>query len=457
MNPSSRSIQRRRLRPLSTSSAMELWQNLSIGSMSMKKIEERIDLVHRLIKVISANRDQLIETAVKDAGFTLRECRIEVDMNLDNLRSFDEMVTVFSERQPICRPDQEVVLLLPYNGSAWLNTAILSIFLVGNRVRVKFATRGSDISRFTESLYKPIFGNAICFEYTDGRSFLENAMSNPNIPAICLFGSDDHALLYQNSVKKFGKKFIFEGPGKDPFIILPGADVEAAAQELAFSKYIYAGQTCTAPERIYVHESFHDVFVERFVELSRQVKTGDPADPDTQMGPVVSERAIANIKTQLKDALDKGARIVLGGCINGHMVYPTVVLGATQDMLGMREETFGPVSYICSFQNKDEALRLARENRYGLRASVYGDNKAVDFGNKLLGKSYSHPVDEITFGCFGTVGVNQGRSESWVGAFVSKPVGGYGYSGWIWETIDNRFVLKQGPKLLSLETSWEPS
>ncbi|MFH2220185.1 MAG: aldehyde dehydrogenase family protein, partial [Pseudomonadota bacterium] len=336
---------------------------------------------------------------------------------------------------------------------AWLNTAIISIFLVGNRVQVKFATRGSEISRFTESLYKPIFSDAICFEYSDGRSFLENAMSNPNIPAICLFGSDDHALGYQNSVKKFGKKFIFEGPGKDPFLVLPGADLETATKELAFSKYIYAGQTCTAPERVYVHESLHDAFVERFVELSREVKTGDPADPDTQMGPVASARAIANIKAQLKDAVDKGARVVLGGCIDGHMVYPTVVVGATQDMLGVREETFGPVSFISTFKDTDEALRLVRDNRYGLRASVYGDETAADFGNELAGEPYCHPVDAMVFGRFGTVGVNRGRSESWKGAFVSKPVGGYGYSGWIWETIDGKFCLKQGPKLLSLETS----
>jgi betaine-aldehyde dehydrogenase len=416
-------------------------------------LEKRIEQVHLLVERISEQQDQLIEIAVKDAGFTVRECRIEVNMNLDNLKGFDEMVSAFSERQPLCRDEQAVALILPYNGSAWLNTAIISIFLVGNRVRVKFATRGSDISRFTESLYKPIFGDAICFEYADGKSFLENAMSNPDIPAICLFGSDDHALYYQNPVKESGKKFIFEGPGKDPFVVLPGADVEAAAIELCHSKYIYAGQTCTAPERVYVHESLHDAFVERFVELSRQVKIGDPADPDTEMGPVASRRAIENIKAQLKDAVDKGARIALGGRIDGHMVYPTVVVGATQDMLGVREETFGPVSFISAFKDIDQALQLARDNRYGLRASVYGDEAAVNFGNDLLGKSYCHPVDEMVFGMFGTVGVNQGRSESWKRAFVSKPVGGYAYSGWMWETVDDQFILKQGPKLLSLETS----
>ncbi len=422
----------------------------------MEAVEKRIEQVHQLVEAVSAHRDQLIETAVRDAGFTIRECRIEVDMNLDNLKGFDKMVTAFAERQPICRPDQEVALLLPYNGSAWLNTAIVSIFLVGNRVRVKFSTRGSEISRFMESLYRPIFGDAIRFEYANGRNFLKNAIANPNIPAICLFGSDDHALQYETAVKKFKKKFVFEGPGKDPFVVLPGADLESSARELSFSKYIYAGQTCTAPERVYVHESLHDAFVERFVELSRQVKTGDPADPNTEMGPVASERAVANIKAQLKDAVDKGAQVVLGGRIDGHMVYPTVVVNATHDMLGVREETFGPVSYICSFENPDEALGLVRDNRFGLRASVYGDETAVNFGNQLVGKPYCHPVDKITFGRFGTVGINQGRSESWVGAFVNKPVGGYGYSGWIWETVDEKFIIKQGPKLLSLETSREP-
>lgn len=422
----------------------------------MEQIEERLEKVHHLIKAISANRDRLIETAVRDAGFTIRECRIEVDMNLDNLKSFDEMIPIFAERQPVCLPNQEVALLLPYNGSAWLNTAIISIFLVGNRVKVKFATRGSEISRFTESLYKPIFGDTICFEYTNGRQFLKSAISNPDIPAICLFGSDNHALGYQNSVKNFGKRFIFEGPGKDPFIVLPGADIEAAAKELSFSKYLYAGQTCTAPERVYVHESLYDAFVKLFVELSRQINIGDPAEPDTQMGPVASERAIENIKVQLKDAVNKGAKVILGGHIDGHLVYPTVVVGATQEMLGVREETFGPVSFIGTFKDIDEVSRMVRDNRYGLRASVYGDETAINFGNKLVGKPYCHSVDKMVFGLFGTVGVNEGRSESWKGAFVSKPVGGYGYSGWIWETIDEKFVLKQGPKLLSIETSKKP-
>ena len=134
----------------------------------MKTIEERLEQAHKLAAAVKTHRDQIVATAVRDTGFNKKECNVEIDINLTNLRSFDEMAAAFSRRQPICRPDQEVALLLPYNGSAWLNTAIVSIYMVGNRVRVKFATRGSDIARLTESIYQPIFGDDICFDYTTG-------------------------------------------------------------------------------------------------------------------------------------------------------------------------------------------------------------------------------------------------------------------------------------------------
>ncbi len=416
--------------------------------------EDRLEQVHRLIAKIEEERDELISVAVSDTGFTQRECRMEVNVILSRLRGFDQMMPTFTARRPICGPEQEVALVLPYNGSAWLNVAIVSIYLVGNRVRVKFASRGSKIAGFTESLYEPIFGEAIGFDYADGRTFLEHAITSPRIPAICLFGTDEYSWQYEGAIRAHRKKFVFEGPGKDPFIVLPGADLGAAAHELAFSKYLYAGQTCTAPERVYLHESIHDDFLELFLDFSRAVKVGDPQDPATEMGPVGSPRAIAGIKAQLEDAKARGAQIALGGKIEGNFVYPTVVVNANHDMLGMREETFGPVSFICSFSRVEDAVRLARDNRYGLRAGIYGEELiAQKLAAELVGEPYCHPVSEIGFGIFGTVAVNQPRSESWEGAFVSKPVGGYGYSGWIWETVNDAFILKQGAKLLSIETS----
>jgi len=398
----------------------------------MQAFESRLEKVHALITAIRANRDHLVKAAVKDTGFTFRECNVEVDGILSDLEGFKAMARTFALRRPVCEPGQAVALVLPYNGSAWLNTAIVSIYMLGNPVRVKFASRGSGIARLTESLYRPIFGNTIRFDYSDGRTFLRKAMTDPATPAICLFGSDDYAGQYLDAIKARGKKF---------------------ARELAYCKYIYAGQTCTAPERVYVHQSIHDDFLELFLDFSRAVKVGDPSNPATEMGPIASTKVVDAIKSQLNDAVQRGAHIALGGKIQGNWVYPTVVINARHDMLGMQEETFGPVSFIHAFHDTKEALQLARDSRYGLRVSVYGDETAANFAAKLTGEPYCHRVPEINYGRFGTAGVNQPQSEIWVDAFVSKPVGGYGLSGWIWETVENEFIIKQGPKLLSLETS----
>jgi betaine-aldehyde dehydrogenase len=419
----------------------------------MMPLANRLEKVATLKETLLRHREALIRAAIQDCAFTYRESAMEVDTVQDRLAGFPDMAETFARRRPLAGPGQEVALILPYNGSAWLNTAIVSIYLVGNRVRVKFASRGSHIAHLTERLYQPIFGDEIVFDYSNGKKFMQRAFEDPKIPAICMFGSDRHALPYEAAARTYKKKFIFEGPGKDPFMVLGDADLEEAAKELAFAKYLYAGQTCTAPERIYVHDPVYDDFVRLFLELSRKVRLGDPADPETEMGPVISQEAIRAMQAQLRDAVAQGGRIALGGNIQGNCVPPTVVVDATQEMLGMQEETFGPVAFLARFSSTAEVIRLARDNRYGLRATIYGHAEADQVFQALIGEPYCHPVDALRFGVFGTISVNRPRSESWVGAFVSKPVGGYGYSGWVWETVGDAFVLKQGPKLLSLETS----
>jgi acyl-CoA reductase-like NAD-dependent aldehyde dehydrogenase len=122
-------------------------------------------------------------------------------------------------------------------------------------------------------------------------------------------------------------------------------------------------------------------------------------------------------------------------------------------MLGMQEEVFGPVAFTSVFDTADEVTARARNHRYGLRAAIFGGLEAKVVASALKGEDYCHPVEDYVFGKFGTMAVNAPRSETWKGSFVTKAVGGYGFSGWIWETVDGKFQIKQGPKLLSLETS----
>ncbi len=420
----------------------------------MSSYDERFSKVLRLRQSLRENRERIAEQAVRNLNFTLRDSRKEVDVAVDRLALY-EGADLLKDRVPLGGPGSSVSLMLSYNGSAWLNTAITSIYMVGNRVRVKFASRGSDVMALTESMYRPIFGDDVTFFRGSGASFIEESLKDEKTSSVVVFGFDENVLPYEEAVRRSGKTFVFEGPGQDPFIVFPDADHDLALSDLMTAKFMYSGQTCTAPKRIFIHRSIYGEFLERFLAKVRALVVGDPRDPRTDVTPVASPLAVERIGRQLSDAVARGAKVLVGGRIEGSLVHPTVLKDAADGMLGMREEVFGPVAFTTRFDTEEEVVRRARDHKYGLRAAVFGGEAAKRVAAALAGEAYCHPVPAYTFGKFGTVALNQPRSESWKGAFVTKAVGGYGFSGWIWETVDGRFRIKQGPKLLSVETSRE--
>ena len=415
--------------------------------------EERFEKVLRLADALGEHREQMVELAVKDLRFTVKDCVREVDLAIDRLKMFEETESLLRDRKPLGGPGSRVSLMLSYNGSAWVNTAIASIYLVGNQVNVKFSSKGRDVMKLTESIYRPIFGDDVNFYQGGGRIFMEESLRESDVSAVVVFGFDENIMPYEQAFRDTGKKLVFEGPGSDPFIVFPDADKELALTDLMAGKFMYSGQTCTAPKRIYIHDSVYDEFLAMFVDRVKRLKVGDPENELTDVSPVVSDFAVKRIGEHLAEAVRLGAEILVGGRIEGNLVYPTVVKNAADEMLGMREELFGPVAFTSTFTSAREVLARARNHKYGLRAAVFGGDDALKVAETLKGELYCHPVPSYAFGAFGTVAYNETRATSWRGAFITKPVGGYGYSGWIWETVEGKFGMKQGPKLLSKETS----
>jgi succinate-semialdehyde dehydrogenase/glutarate-semialdehyde dehydrogenase len=415
--------------------------------------EERFEKILELRRSLETNKGKLVDCAARDLLFTVKDSAAEVDVTVDRLKMYEQAAAFLKGRKPLGGPGSRVSLMLSYNGSSWLNTAITSLYIVGNKVSVKFSSRGSDVMGLTEEMYRPIFGEDIAFYRGSGKSFVEKSVKSPDVSAVVVFGFDENVLPYEPQFRACGKKFVFEGPGQDPFIVFPDADLDLALSDLMTAKFMYSGQTCTAPKRILIHRSIYEDFLERFVDRVERLVVGDPSDPATDVTPVASDLAVRRISLQLADAARNGARILAGGTIEGNLIRPTIVRDATDDMLGMREEVFGPVAFTTSFESEEEAIGRAKRHKYGLRAAVFGGDAARRAAAALKGGDYCHPVEGYTFGKFGTVARNQTRAESWKGAFVTRAVGGYGYSGWIWETAEGRFRIKQGPKLLSLETS----
>jgi acyl-CoA reductase-like NAD-dependent aldehyde dehydrogenase len=167
------------------------------------------------------------------------------------------------------------------------------------------------------------------------------------------------------------KNRVLELGGNGPQIVLADADIDKAADAAIVGCFYLPGQCCTAAERILVHESVKDQFLQALVERTKALRVGDPLDEETDMGPLCTEEVLGRTVEHVDDAVAKGARVVLGGGHEGQFFEPTVIDGVTSEMRIAKEETFGPVAPIMTFRDLDEALAVANETDYGLTAAVF--------------------------------------------------------------------------------------
>jgi betaine-aldehyde dehydrogenase len=216
------------------------------------------------------------------------------------------------------------------------------------------------------------------------------------------------------------KKVALELGGKNPQVIFPDADLESAADAVVFGVYFNAGECCNSGSRIIVHEDIAEAFTARVIELSRQVAFGDPLDPRTQVGAIVTPQHQDKIDGYVRAALAAGATIGLGGerlsvpGLNGDFYQPTVVTGVTPDMAIAREEVFGPVLSVLTFRTMDEAIAITNDAAYGLSAGVWSENvhTVLEFSRRaqagtVWSNTWMDGFPELTFG--GVKESGQGR------------------------------------------------
>lgn len=177
--------------------------------------------------------------------------------------------------------------------------------------------------------------------------------------------------------------------GKDPAYVRSDVDIKWAAEEIVDGAVFNSGQSCCAIERVYVAEDIHDEFVAAVQEVLKGYVLGDPSDPKTNLGPVVSKRSANTIRYHIKDALDKGAKDVTpendsfkSPPADGNYVAPTLLINVNHDMLVMKDETFGPVIPVMKVKSDDEAIHLMNDSQFGLTASIW--TKDVTKGNELI-------------------------------------------------------------------------
>ena len=237
---------------------------------------------------------------------------------------------------------------------------------------------------------------------------------NPTVRKLSFTGSTEIGKKLMAQCAGTIKKVSLELGGNAPLIVFDDCDMEQAVQGAMASKYRNAGQTCVSANRILVQDSVYDEFASRFAQAVGELEVGSGLSEGVTQGPLIDMAAVEKVEEHIQDAIDKGARLVVGGerhSLGGQFFRPTVLADATQDMKISGEETFGPVAPLFRFDTENEAIEMANNTEFGL---------AAYFFSRDIGRIWR--VSEALE--YGMVGINEGIISTEV-----APFGGYKESG----------------------------
>ena len=210
------------------------------------------------------------------------------------------------------------------------------------------------------------------------RSVGDEMCANPIVRKLTFTGSTGVGKILTKQCADTLKRLSMELGGNAPVIVFDDADLELAAKGAAAAKYRNSGQTCICANRILVHDTIYDAFVNKLAEEVGTYKIGNGMDGDVTHGPVITRKALEDIKELVDDAVDKGASVVAGGAFgegDSHFIEPTILRDVTEDMRIFSEEIFGPVAPIFKFSTEEEAIAMANDTEFGLAAYMYSKDQ----------------------------------------------------------------------------------
>jgi betaine-aldehyde dehydrogenase len=310
----------------------------------------------------------------------------------------------------------------PIQGAAWKSAPALAM---GNAIIFKPSENTPLSALALAECYEEAGLPAGLFQVVQGRGAVGAMLVNhPLIDKISLTGSVPTGMKVMAAAGGQMKHATMELGGKSPLIIFDDAQLENAVGGAMLANFYSTGQVCSNGTRVYVQRKFHDQFMERLIARTKAIKIGDPMDPDTQMGPMVSLAQRDKVKGYIDIGVTEGAQLAYGGGIPqmqgmeaGAWIEPTIFSGVTDDMRIAREEIFGPVMSVLVFDDEDEAIARANDTEFGLSAGVF--TRDIARGHRVIGQlkagscwinNYNLAPSEIAFGGFRKSGI--GRENS---------------------------------------------
>ena len=270
-----------------------------------------------------------------------------------------------------------VTVISPWNFPLLLSSRGLAVALaVGNTVVLKPSEETPVVGGlliaelFEEAELPPGVFNVVTCSRDSVADVGDELISNNHVKGISFTGSTVVGRQIAAQAGSLLKKACVELGGKDALIILDDADMERALSAATFGTFMHQGQICMSVEKIIVDASIADEFTQRFVEKVKTLKVGDPHEMANVIGPIINQRQLDKIHGQVTDAIEKGAKLLVGGKHDGLFYQPTVLTEITPEMQVYKEETFGPVAPIIAVNGVDEAVEIANDSEYGLSAGI---------------------------------------------------------------------------------------
>lgn len=232
----------------------------------------------------------------------------------------------------------------------------------------------------------------------------EKIVTDDRVKIISFTGSAAVGMAIRN--KAGLKRVILELGSNAAVIIDKGVNINKIISRCVTSAFSYQGQVCISLQRIYVHEEAYDEFVEKFIAATKNLKVGDPLQPETDISALITPREVERTLTWIEDAVENGAKVATGGITEGNILYPTVILDAHPSVKVSCQEVFAPIVLINKIKTVDEAIDLVNDSRYGLQAGIYTENVHTAFdaaeklhvGGVIINDTPTFRVDHMPYG-----------------------------------------------------------
>jgi acyl-CoA reductase-like NAD-dependent aldehyde dehydrogenase len=388
---------------------------------------ERSRLLHALADAMQANRKELAELEARNVGKAISSVKAELAQGIENFRFFASAIATiagranpvggsllfYSLKEPVGVVGQIVPWNYPLMMATWKLAPALAagctIVLKPDPATPLTALRIAELATevgFPEGVVNVVPG--------DGPTTGAHLVRHPDVDKVAFTGSTRTGGEIMRLCSETVKRVSLELGGKSPNLVFADANLADAIPSSVWSIYYSAGQSCEARSRILVEQSVYDDFVSQFADRAQALKVGDPLDPETQMGSLISTTHRDKVHGFVQTGQEEGAEVVTGGEPpegNGAFYPPTVLANVDSRMVVAQEEIFGPVVTVIPFDDEKDAIRIANDSKYGLFATVWTGDPAR--AHRLAARIKA-----------GQIGVNMPYT-----AFPGIPFGGYKQSG----------------------------